>query len=54
VPYAWYQYSHSWYRRALSLLGFDVVTITIDTYRCNDNLHQRDIELATVVATRGI
>jgi SAM-dependent methyltransferase len=53
VPYAWYHYSHGWYRRVLSLLGFDSVSISVDSYLCNDALHQREIPLATVVATRA-
>jgi hypothetical protein len=52
VPYAWYHYSHGWYRRVLSLLGFDQTSISVGAYLCNDAQHQRQIELATVVASR--
>jgi SAM-dependent methyltransferase len=49
---AWYHYSHGWYREVLAMLGFRDVAITTGHYRCNDPLHPREIELATVVASR--
>jgi SAM-dependent methyltransferase len=52
LDYVWYQYSHGWYREVLAILGFLSVEITTDVYRCNHPLHEREIELATVVATR--
>jgi SAM-dependent methyltransferase len=52
VDYAWYQYSHGWYREVLAMLGFTDVTITTDTYRCNHEFHEPMIELATVIGTR--
>lgn len=52
IGYAWYQYSHGWYREVLAMLGFRDVAITTDTYVCNHALHEHEIELATVVASR--
>jgi hypothetical protein len=52
INYAWYHYSHGWYREVLKMLGFRSVTITAGRYKCNDPLHAREIELATVVAHR--
>jgi hypothetical protein len=49
---AWYQYSHGWYREVLTMLGFRAIEITTDVYRCNDPLFPREVELATVVASR--
>jgi hypothetical protein len=47
-----YHYSYGWYREVLAILGFRDVKITSGVYRCNDPLHPRKIELATVTATR--
>jgi len=52
ITQAWYHYSHGWYREVLAILGFRDVKITSGVYRCNDALHPRKIELATVAATR--
>jgi hypothetical protein len=52
VAYAWYQYSHGWYREVLAMLGFTQVEITTDSYTCNDASHATEIELATIVASR--
>jgi SAM-dependent methyltransferase len=52
IPYAWYHYSHGWYREVLSMLGFADVEISVQSYVCNDALHSQKIELATVVASR--
>jgi SAM-dependent methyltransferase len=52
VAYAWYQYSHGWYREVLAMLGFRDVKITTDRYLCNEPSHERVLELATVVASR--
>jgi hypothetical protein len=50
VGYAWYHYSHGWYREVLTMLGFRDVAISSAWYRCN--AMDTDVELATVVATR--
>ena len=52
VAYAWYHYSHGWYREILAILGFSTVTITTDRFRCNDSSHDSAIELDTIVASR--
>jgi hypothetical protein len=52
VPYAWYHYSHGWYREMLAVLGFQTVTITTGTYTCVHPEHANEIELATVVGQR--
>jgi len=52
VSYAWYHYSHGWYREILAILGFSKVAITTGNFRCNVSTHEADIELATVVASR--
>jgi len=51
-PDAWYQYSHGWYRQSLEMLGFRQVKITTERYECNAPTHSRQIELATMVASR--
>ncbi len=53
MPWAWYHYSHAWYREVLTMLGFRSVTITTGRFRCNNPSSSGDIELATVVATRS-
>lgn len=52
IPYAWYHYSHGWYREVLTMLGFASVAVTTAAYLCNQDDHADSIELATVVATR--
>jgi hypothetical protein len=52
IAYAWYQYSHGWYREILAMLGFRTVSISADMYRCNQADHASEIELATVVGRR--
>lgn len=52
VAYAWYQYSHGWYRQVLAMLGFTSVTITSGVYRCNQEDHADQITLTTIVASR--
>lgn len=52
VAYAWYHYSHGWYREILAILGFSTVEITTDSFKCNDSSHDSVIELATIVASR--
>jgi SAM-dependent methyltransferase len=52
VAYAWYQYSHGWYREVLAMLGFSDVTITTESYRCRHHAHQLMIQLATIVGRR--
>lgn len=52
ISRAWYHYSHGWYREVLAILGFASVTITVDSYTCNQVDHADMIELATVVAQR--
>jgi len=52
IAYAWYHYSHGWYREILGILGFAKVEITTDTFRCNDASHESVIPLATIVASR--
>lgn len=54
IPYAWYHYSHGWYREVLAMLGFANVTITVSSYICNQADHADMIELATVVGTRPL
>ncbi len=53
VAYAWYQYSHGWYREILAMLGFADVEITTGTYTCCEPSHEKEIELATIVASRS-
>lgn len=52
VGYAWYQYSHGWYREVLAILGFRDVKITTGRYICKEPSHESVIELSTVVANR--
>jgi hypothetical protein len=52
IPYAWYHYSHGWYREVLAILGFASVTITVGSYICHQADHAAMIELATVVGQR--
>jgi hypothetical protein len=52
IAYAWYQYSHGWYREVLAMLGFDGINITTDSYSCRQDDHAEQIELATIVGTR--
>jgi SAM-dependent methyltransferase len=52
IAYAWYHYSHGWYREVLAMLGFPTVTITVDSYVCNQADHGELVELATVVGRR--
>jgi hypothetical protein len=52
LAYAWYQYSHGWYREVLTMLGFHDVQITTDTYSCRQEDHAEEIALATIVGTR--
>jgi hypothetical protein len=50
--FAWYHYSHGWYREVLKLLGFRDVSITVGSYRCHWASYDPEIEFATVVAVR--
>jgi len=52
IAYAWYHYSHGWYRELLAILGFSKVTITTGSFQCNVSTHVSLIELAIVVASR--
>lgn len=52
VPYAWYHYSHGWYREVLGMLGFRAITVTTAEYMCRQPDHAAAIELATIVGTR--
>jgi len=52
IPYAWYHYSHGWYREVFAMLGFKKISITTAEYLCNQADHADLIELATVVAVR--
>jgi SAM-dependent methyltransferase len=52
IPYAWYHYSHGWYREVLAMLGFPDVTITVGSYACGQADHADMVELATVVGRR--
>jgi hypothetical protein len=52
LDYAWYHYSHGWYREVLTILEFANVEITTGFYTCNDADHESEIELTTIVATR--
>lgn len=52
VAYAWYQYSHGWYREVLAMLGFRDVRITTAAYPCRHADHADWIELATIVGHR--
>jgi SAM-dependent methyltransferase len=51
-PHAWYHYSHGWYREVMGMLGFQNVTITTESYKCNVDGYPQEVELATVCATR--
>jgi SAM-dependent methyltransferase len=52
VAYAWYQYSHGWYREVLAMLGFRDVTVTTGLFRCRHRAHEPLIQLATIVGRR--
>jgi SAM-dependent methyltransferase len=52
VSYAWYQYSHGWYREVLAMLGFASVEVSTDTYTCHHAHHKSAIELTTVIGRR--
>lgn len=52
VDYAWYQYSHGWYREVLAILGFPSLTMTTGSYSCTFADHQPEIVLTTIVAHR--
>ena len=52
VFYAWWHLSTALYRHWLDMLGFDVVSISREKYRCLDAVMTGDIDLWTFVAKR--
>jgi SAM-dependent methyltransferase len=52
IYYSWFHLSDSFYRKYLDLLGFEVISMSKNAYRCNHEDLNGDVEVWTIVARR--
>jgi hypothetical protein len=52
IDYAFWHYSHGFYREILGMLGFEIRSITKSSYLCNLLQPPRSVEITTIVAGR--